>query len=76
MMVSAPDILNASILIVDDQESNISLLEQLLREAGYTGVTSTMIVLSILSGSCFNTSFLVLRIDIEEMIWPILFNSL
>ena len=41
-MVSAPDILNASILIVDDQESNISLLEQLLGEAGYTHVATTM----------------------------------
>ncbi len=42
MMVSAPDILNASILIVDDQESNISLLEQLLSQADYTCVASTM----------------------------------
>jgi len=42
MMVSAPDILNASILIVDDQEVNVSLLEQMLSEAGYTGVASTM----------------------------------
>jgi len=42
MMVSAPDILNASILIVDDQESNVSLLEQLLSESGYTCVASTM----------------------------------
>ena len=42
MMVAAPDILNASILIVDDQESNVSLLEQLLSEAGYTRVASTM----------------------------------
>ena len=33
MMVSASDILNASLLIVDDQEANVSLLEQLLREA-------------------------------------------
>jgi len=41
-MIAAPDILNASILIVDDQESNISLLEQLLSEAGYTCVASTM----------------------------------
>jgi len=41
-MISTPDILNASILIVDDQESNISLLEQLLSEAGYTSVASTM----------------------------------
>ena len=36
------DILNASILIVDDQEANVSLLEQMLREAGYTRVASTM----------------------------------
>src|SRR6195256_1068109 len=42
MMISAPDILNASILIVDDQESNVSLLEQLLSEAGYACVASTM----------------------------------
>ena len=41
-MVAAPDILNASILVVDDQEVNISLLEQLLGDAGYTRVTSTM----------------------------------
>jgi PAS domain S-box-containing protein len=41
-MVDAPDILSASILIVDDQEPNVSLLEQLLSETGYTCVTSTM----------------------------------
>ena len=41
-MLSEPDVLNASILIVDDQEINISLLEQMLSEAGYTGVSSTM----------------------------------
>jgi len=42
MRVSASDILNASILIVDDQEVNVSLLEQLLSEAGYMFVASTM----------------------------------
>ncbi len=42
MIISGPDILNASILIVDDQESNVSLLEQMLSDAGYTRVTSTM----------------------------------
>jgi len=42
MMVGASDILAARILIVDDQEPNVSLLEQLLGEAGYSGVTSTM----------------------------------
>jgi two-component system, cell cycle response regulator len=41
-MVSASEILNASILIVDDQSSNITLLEELLSGAGYTRVTSTM----------------------------------
>jgi len=38
----AIDIFEAHILIVDDQEANISLLEQLLTEAGYKSVTSTM----------------------------------
>jgi PAS domain S-box-containing protein len=42
MMLSAADILNASILIVDDQEANVTLLELLLSEAGYTHVSSTM----------------------------------
>jgi two-component system, cell cycle response regulator len=42
MMMDASAILDASILIVDDQESNVSLLEQLLSAAGYTHVTSTM----------------------------------
>jgi PAS domain S-box-containing protein len=42
MIVSDRDILSASILIVDDQESNVALLEQLLSEAGYSNVASTM----------------------------------
>ncbi len=42
MKIAESDILNASILIVDDQESNVSLLEQLLTSAGYTCVASTM----------------------------------
>src|ERR1700704_3452443 len=42
MMISAPDILNASILIVDDQEVNVELLGQLLSQAGYARVASTM----------------------------------
>jgi CheY-like chemotaxis protein len=41
-MVTESDILNASILIVDDQAANVSLLERLLREAGYACVASTM----------------------------------
>ena len=41
-MLQATEILNASILIVDDQEANVLLLEQVLRSAGYTRITSTM----------------------------------
>ena len=41
MMVTEPEILAASILVVDDQEPNILLLEQLLSDAGYTCVAST-----------------------------------
>ena len=42
MILGAADILNAGILIVDDQEANVRLIEQLLVDAGYTHVTSTM----------------------------------
>jgi PAS domain S-box-containing protein len=41
-MITAAEILNASVLIVDDQQSNILLLEEILQEAGYTRVSSTM----------------------------------
>ena len=41
-MIEPLDILNATILIVDDQEPNISLLTQMLNEAGYRNVSSTM----------------------------------
>src|ERR1700734_2983307 len=40
-MVSSADILNAKILVVDDQQANVSLLEGMLRVAGYTCVQST-----------------------------------
>lgn len=40
-MLQASEILKASILIVDDQEDNILLLEQMLRNAGYEHITST-----------------------------------
>jgi len=42
MKLTESDILNASILIVDDQQANVTLLELLLSEAGYTNVSSTM----------------------------------
>jgi PAS domain S-box-containing protein len=41
-MISKQEILNASILIVDDQEANVLLLEEMLRDAGYVRITSTM----------------------------------
>jgi serine phosphatase RsbU (regulator of sigma subunit) len=41
-MVSLADILNARILVVDDQEANVRLLEGMLRIAGYASVESTM----------------------------------
>jgi PAS domain S-box-containing protein len=42
MKLAENAILDANILIVDDQEANVTLLEQLLREDGYTRVASTM----------------------------------
>ena len=40
-MLNRDDILDANILIVDDQDINVSLLEEILRGAGYTCITST-----------------------------------
>ena len=40
-MLAESEILNASLLIVDDQAANVSLLEQMLGDAGYTRVAST-----------------------------------
>ena len=41
-MISEQEILDASILIVDDQHANVLLLEQILAAAGYRRFTSTM----------------------------------
>ena len=41
-MLETAKILNASILIVDDQAPNVLLLEKMLRNAGYQNITSTM----------------------------------
>jgi PAS domain S-box-containing protein len=40
-MISQQEILNASILIVDDQQSNVLLLEEMLQNAGYSRIAST-----------------------------------
>ena len=42
MMITESEILHARILIVDDQAANVALLEQMLHDAGYGNVTSTM----------------------------------
>jgi PAS domain S-box-containing protein len=40
-MINEQEILNASILIVDDQQSNVILLQEMLRNAGYDRITAT-----------------------------------
>jgi CheY-like chemotaxis protein len=41
-MISSSAILNARILVVDDQEANVRLLERMLSGAGYACIASTM----------------------------------
>jgi putative two-component system response regulator len=41
-MISVSEILNASILLVDDMEANVRLLDRTLRGAGYVSIASTM----------------------------------
>ena len=40
-MINSADILNAGILVVDDNKTDVSLIERMLRSAGYTSVEST-----------------------------------
>jgi len=42
MKVNESDILDAKVLIVDDQKTNVRLLEQMLQGVGYSCVASTM----------------------------------
>jgi putative two-component system response regulator len=41
-MTISQKILNAKVLVVDDQQANVKLLEYMLQGAGYSAVTSTM----------------------------------
>lgn len=41
-MITEQEILTASILIVDDQQANVLLLEEMLRDAGYSHIASTI----------------------------------
>ena len=43
MKIAEVDLLSASILIVDDQASNVQLLQELLASEGYTRVSATMV---------------------------------
>jgi len=47
MILNPSEMFDAKILIVDDQASNVALLEQLLTDAGYTKVSSTMDPLTV-----------------------------
>jgi DNA-binding NtrC family response regulator len=69
MIITADDILNASILIVDDQEANVMLLEQLLSEAGYSSVTSTMNpaeVCGLHTDNCYDLILLDLQMPVMD----------
>ena len=41
-MIAAADILQAHILIVDDQQANVELLQRMLQDSGYSRISSTM----------------------------------
>jgi PleD family two-component response regulator len=49
VIISQPDILDTSILIVDHQEANVSLLERVLRDAGHQRINSTTNPLDVCS---------------------------
>ena len=63
-MLEAIEILNATILIVDDQEANVMLLEQMLRNEGYQYITTTQdprTVCSLHEEKCFDLILLDLQ---------------
>jgi CheY-like chemotaxis protein len=64
MKPTPEDILCSTILIVDDQEANVRLLERLLREAGYSNVSSTTDSLSVCALHLANKFDLIL-LDLE-----------
>jgi magnesium transporter len=67
-MVAELDILNASILIVDDQEFNVSVLDRILRNAGYTSVASTTNPLEVCAlHKEHRYDLILLDIEMQEM---------
>ncbi len=63
-MISAQDILNAKILIVDDRQTNVTLLEDVLHEEGYLHVTATFDP-SAVCGLHHANNFDLILLDIE-----------
>lgn len=63
-MVNEYDILHASILIVDDLEFNVRVLDRMLRNAGYTSVSSTTNPLEVCALHQ-ETGFDLILLDIE-----------
>jgi magnesium transporter len=63
-MVAESDLLNASILIVDDQELNVRVLDRILRNAGYTAIASTTNPLEV-SALHLNNRYDMILLDIE-----------
>ena len=59
-MISETDIHQAKILIVDDQESNVYLLKQVLATANYTSIAATMNPLDVYELHCRNHYDLIL----------------
>jgi diguanylate cyclase (GGDEF)-like protein len=60
MMISEQEILNASILIVDDKKADVLLLEQMLRKTGYSCIASTMNPHTVCALHCDNHYDLIL----------------
>jgi PAS domain S-box-containing protein len=59
-MITEQEILNANVLIVDDQQSNVILLAELLGDSGYTSVASTMDPFSVYELHCKHNYDLIL----------------
>jgi len=59
-MIGPADILRGRILIVDDQQANVSLLEQMLEEAGYASISSTQDPLNVCALHAANRYHLII----------------
>ena len=67
-MIDSSEIRSANILIVDDQEANVTLLVQLLRNAGYTNIGTTMDPLAVCALHAANHyDLILLDIQVPEM---------